>query len=177
MGTNDEQLGGNSRGDNNSRIDLQLDLTTEEEQKNITDSLAVSHTIEKDADMNPSINIAQPKPKPISNTLSTPISITLPIVALVTFISVLAFVSINDAAPVTVNVVVFGFGAPYSTGFLNCLSLVILCEDVVHIAFLFFSFSKIDEAINISSQTDAQALYTPKKGILSFEYTKLDIVS
>lgn len=35
MGTNDEQLEGNSRGDNNSRIDLQLDLTTEEEQKNI----------------------------------------------------------------------------------------------------------------------------------------------
>ena len=43
----------------------------QEEQKNITDSLAVSHTIEKDADTNPSVNIAQPKPKPISNTLSS----------------------------------------------------------------------------------------------------------
>ena len=35
MGANDEQLERNSRRDNNSRIDLQLDLPTEEEQKNI----------------------------------------------------------------------------------------------------------------------------------------------
>jgi len=41
----------------------------EEEQKTITDSLAVSHTIEKDVNMNISLNTTQPKP--ISNTLSS----------------------------------------------------------------------------------------------------------
>jgi DNA/RNA endonuclease YhcR with UshA esterase domain len=41
----------------------------EEEQKDITDSLAVSHTIEKDVNMNISLNTTQPKP--ISNTLSS----------------------------------------------------------------------------------------------------------
>ena len=43
-----------------------------------------------------------------------------------TLIFVFSFVSMIAAPPVAVNVALFGFGAPYSVGFLNCFSLLIL---------------------------------------------------
>ena len=36
----------------------------------------------------------------------------------------------TDTAPVVVNVAVFGFGVPYSVGFLNCFSLTMLWLEV-----------------------------------------------
>lgn len=67
------------------------------------------------------------------------------------------------APPVAVKVAVFGFGAPYSVGFLNCFSLDILCEEVAAMTFLTKPPSIRDDASNIPSTLVAQALYIPRK--------------
>ena len=69
-------------------------------------------------------------------------------------------------APVVVNVEVWGLGAPYSTGYLNCFSAVKLCELTTVITFLKpLQSTKLLASINYSGNV-AQAEYTPKNGIL-----------
>ena len=84
--------------------------------------------------------------------------IIFPIVPDVIFIFVFSFVNSIDAPPVDVNVFVLGLGAPYSTGFLNCLSDTRLFELVVHIMFFAFLLSRIVDASIIDCVDVAQAL-------------------
>ena len=68
-------------------------------------------------------------------------STTFPIVPDSIFIPFLSLDNSADAAPVDVNVVVLGFGPPYSTGYLYCFSAALLWEDVNVITFLANLFS------------------------------------
>ena len=85
-------------------------------------------------------------------------SILLPIVPFVTFILLFSLLSIMDAPPVTVNVAVFLFGPPYSVGYLNVFSDVLLWDTVV-ISVLILSLSINTDPNNIPSILVAQAEY------------------
>ena len=86
----------------------------------------------------------------------------------VNLISKYAKVSKIEDAPVEVNVAVSGLGAPYSTGFRNCFSLVKLWDDTVTIAFFIFLLSINEDAIMIASILVEHAPYIPRKLLLLF---------
>jgi len=65
-------------------------------------------------------------------------------------------------APVAVNVTVWGFGAPYSTGYRNCFSAVKLCDEVMVKTLWQLLFCKKFAPIINDSGNVAQAEYKPK---------------
>ena len=66
------------------------------------------------------------------------------------------------AHPVAVNVLVGGFGVPYSVGFLYCFSAALLFALTLHIQLFISLFWSMEDATIIPSTLVEHAPYTPK---------------